>query len=152
MELLVLCLTSFAVCAAGALIPFINTEVYLLGAAALTPRPMWAPLVLAGTVGAMAGKVLLYQAGRGVVKLPGGRVKRGLDVVQARMSRTPRAARLIYLASAAAGVPPFYLTTLAAGAIEMNFAFFLAAGFAGRLLRFGVLVMLPDVARHVFGG
>jgi membrane protein YqaA with SNARE-associated domain len=150
-QVLVLCLTSFAVCAAGALIPLINTEVYLIGAAALTPRALWVPLVLAGTVGAMAGKVLLYFAGRGVVRLPRGRVKAGLERVQARMEGRPRTAALLYLASATAGVPPFYLTTIAAGAVEMNFAFFLIAGFAGRLLRFGVVVMIPDLASRIFG-
>src|SRR5215218_1825428 len=85
-EYLLLCLTSFAVCGAGALIPFLNTEVYLIGASAMAPRALWVPLVLSGTVGAMAGKVLLYYAGRGAVKLPRqGRMQRGLASMQTRM-------------------------------------------------------------------
>lgn len=145
LELLLLCLTSFAICGAGALLPFVNTEIYLIGASALLPRPMWIPLVVAGSVGAMAGKVLLYLGGRGVVKLPRGRVQRGLESMQARMEARPHVGKAIYAVSAVTGLPPFYLTTIAAGAVEMNFAFFLVVGLAGRLIRFGAVVALPHM-------
>lgn len=145
-DYLLLCLTSFAVCGLGALIPFLNTEVYLIGAAALTPRELWPPLVVAGTVGAMAGKVLLYFAGRGVVRLPGGRVKRGLAAMQARMEARPAAGMALYAVSSLVGIPPFYVTTVAAGAVGMNFTFFLVIGFVGRLVRFAAVVALPGMA------
>lgn len=152
MEYLLLCLTSFAVCGAGALLPFINTEIYLVGASALMPRAMWVPLVVAGSVGAMAGKVLLYFAGRGVVKLPGGRMQRGLARMQARMEARPATGKLLYTVSAVTGLPPFYVTTIAAGAVRMNFVFFLLVGLAGRLIRFGAFVALPHLAQGWFGG
>jgi membrane protein YqaA with SNARE-associated domain len=148
---LVLCLTSFAVCGIGALLPFVNTELYLMGAAALAPRALWPPLVVAGTVGAMAGKVLLYFAGRGVVKLPGGRVQRGLAKTQARMEERPAVGMALYAVSAVVGLPPFYVTTVAAGAVGMNFVYFLVVGFFGRLLRFAVVVALPQLARGWLG-
>ena len=151
MEILLLCLTSFAVCGLGALLPFVNTEVYLIGAAALAPRAMWVPLVLSGTVGAMAGKILLYYAGKGVVKLPGGRVKAGVEKMQAKMEARPTAGKVIYAASAFAGIPPFYVTTVAAGAVGMNFTFFLVAGFIGRLARFAAVVAIPAVAKGAMG-
>lgn len=152
MEYLLLCLTSFAICGAGALIPFLNTEVYLIGASALAPRALWAPLVIAGTAGAMAGKVLLYFAGRGVVKLPGGRVQRGMEAMQARMEARPTAGKLLYAVSALVGLPPFYVTTFAAGAVRMNFVFFLVVGFVGRLIRFAIVVALPQLAKSGIGG
>jgi membrane protein YqaA with SNARE-associated domain len=151
-EYVLLCLTSFAICGAGALIPFLNTELYLIGASALTPRELWAPLVIAGTVGAMAGKVVLYYAGRGVVRLPGGRVKAGIASMQARMEAHPAAGMALYAASAVAGLPPFYVTTVAAGAVRMNFTFFLVVGFLGRLVRFALVVALPQVAKGLLGG
>jgi membrane protein YqaA with SNARE-associated domain len=147
-----ICLTSFAVCGAGALIPFLNSEVYLIGASALMPRPLWIPLVISGTVGAMAGKVVLYYAGRGVVRLPSGKMRNGLEAMQQRMEARPGAGKLLYIASATAGLPPFYLTSIAAGAVRMNFAFFLVAGFLGRLLRFAVVVALPQLARGTLFG
>ncbi|HET7231168.1 MAG TPA: VTT domain-containing protein [Longimicrobium sp.] len=152
MEYFLLCLTSFAICGAGALVPFLNTELYLIGASALMPRPLWAPLVIAGTVGAMAGKVLLYYAGRGVVKLPRGRMQQGLEKMQLRMEEKPAAGKLLYAASAFAGIPPFYVTTVAAGAVGMNFMFFLVVGFLGRLIRFALVVALPQMAKAGWHG
>ena len=147
MTYLILCLTSFAVCGLGALLPFVNTEIYLIGAAALAPRALWAPLVVSGSLGAMAGKVLLYYAGRGVVKLPGGRVKKGLESMQTRMEERPHLGKALYAVSAVVGLPPFYVTTVAAGAVRMNFAYFLTVGFIGRLIRFAAVVALPGAAR-----
>jgi membrane protein YqaA with SNARE-associated domain len=142
---LLLCLSSFAICGAGALLPFVNTEIYLIGASALMPRAMWVPLVIAGSLGAMAGKVVLYLAGRGVVKLPKGRVQRGISAMQAKMEERPKTGKLLYAVSAVVGLPPFYVTTIAAGAVEMNFLFFLLAGLAGRIIRFAFVVALPHM-------
>jgi membrane protein YqaA with SNARE-associated domain len=50
-------------------------------------------------------------------------------------------------ASAFSGWPPFYLVSLAAGTLRQPFAPFFAAGFAGRFLRFGLLVLLPQAVR-----
>lgn len=152
MEYLLLCLTSFAICGAGALVPFLNTELYLIGASAIAPRALWVPLVVAGTAGAMAGKVLLYFAGRGVVKLPAGRMQAGLQKMQTRMEEKPLAGKLLYAVSAVVGFPPFYVTTVAAGAVEMNFVFFLVVGFLGRLVRFAAVVALPQLAKAGLGG
>ena len=44
------------------------------------------------------------------------------------------------------GVPPFYLTVLAAGAMMIRFPAFLAIGSAGRLVRFAVIVALTWIA------
>jgi membrane protein YqaA with SNARE-associated domain len=150
-EYALLCLTSFAICGLGALLPFVNTEVYLIGAAALMPRTLWPPLVIAGTVGAMAGKVLLYYAARGLVKLPWQRAQKGLAAMQARMEERPTAGKLLYSVSALVGLPPFYVTTLAAGAVGMNFMFFLVVGFIGRLIRFALVVALPQYAKGWWG-
>jgi membrane protein YqaA with SNARE-associated domain len=151
LEYALLCLTSFAICGLGALLPFVNTEVYLIGAAALVPRALWPPLVVAGTVGAMAGKVLLYYAGRGMVKLPWRRAQRGLASMQERMEARPTVGKLLYSVSAVVGLPPFYVTTLAAGAVGMNFVFFLVVGFIGRLIRFAIVVALPGFAKGWWG-
>ena len=56
------------------------------------------------------------------------------------------------VASATAGIPPYYVMTLAAGAIRMDLTFFLVVGFIGRLLRFAFIVVLPQIARGTFFG
>jgi membrane protein YqaA with SNARE-associated domain len=60
--------------------------------------------------------------------------------------------KLLYAASAVVGIPPFYVTTVAAGAVGMNFAFFLVVGFIGRLIRFALVVALPQMAKAGLGG
>jgi membrane protein YqaA with SNARE-associated domain len=150
-EYILLCLTSFAICGLGALLPFVNTEVYLIGAATLMPKPLLVPLVVAGSVGAMAGKVLLYYGGRGLVKVPWQRAQKELAKMQARMEEKPAVGKLLYSVSAVVGLPPFYVTTLAAGAVKMNFTFFLVVGFIGRLIRFAAVVALPQYAKGWWG-
>lgn len=145
------CLATFGVSIVSALVPFVNIEIYLLGAAALAPRAMAVPLALSATVGAMVGKVVLYYAARGVVKLPGGRVQRGLAAAQAQLEARPRMGKLVYFASASVGLPPYYVMSLAAGAVGMNLPFFLVAGFVGRLARFVAIVLLPQAAEAVVG-
>jgi membrane protein YqaA with SNARE-associated domain len=43
------------------------------------------------------------------------------------------------------------VTTLAAGAVGMNFTFFLVVGFIGRLIRFAAVVALPGLAKGLWG-
>ena len=57
---------------------------------------------------------------------------------------SPEAAPLIGV-SALTGLPPFYLVSIAAPALGVRFGTFLAMGLAGRLLRFAVLVALPQL-------
>ena len=45
----------------------------------------------------------------------------------------------LVFASAATGVPPFYGTSLASGAVGMRLSPFITAGSLGRFLRFGAL-------------
>jgi membrane protein YqaA with SNARE-associated domain len=151
MSLLLLCLATFAVSIVSALIPVVNIEIYLLGAAALAPRAMAVPLALSATVGAMIGKVVLYYTARGAVRLPGERLRRGLAAAQAQLEARPRMGKLVYFASATVGLPPYYVMSLAAGACGMNLPFFLVAGFIGRLVRFTAIVLLPQVAERFVG-
>jgi membrane protein YqaA with SNARE-associated domain len=59
------------------------------------------------------------------------------------MTRWEQKPYFVYAASASLGLPPLYLTTFAAGAMKINFTLFCLIGFAGRLLRFAVLVSIP---------
>jgi membrane protein YqaA with SNARE-associated domain len=71
--------------------------------------------------------------------------------MQARMEAKPTAGKVLYSVSAVVGLPPFYVTTLAAGAVGMNFTFFLVVGFIGRLIRFAAVVALPGLAKGLWG-
>ena len=144
-------LTTFAICVLGSLIPFVNTEIYLLSAVALSPKSYVLPLVIAATVGQTVGKIAMYYVGLGVLKLPAGRVQRGLEAMQAKMEARPVWGKLIFFCSSLVGLPPLYVTAIAAGAVRMNIVFFVLACLVGRFIHFAVVAMVPDLWNRLFG-
>lgn len=149
MSLLAVWLTTFGVAVASAVIPVINIEIYLLGASALAPREMVIPLIVAGTLGQVIGKIALYYAGTGALKIPGKRLQAALQKMNTQMQERPRMGNALVFVSATAGLPPYYLVTLAAGAAKMNLPMFLAVSLVGRLIRFAIVVAVPQMAREV---
>jgi membrane protein YqaA with SNARE-associated domain len=143
--------TTFAVCILGSLVPFVNTEIYLLSAVALSPKPFVLPLVIAATAGQTVGKIAMYYVGLGVLKLPAGRVQRGLEATQARMEARPTWGKVLFFSSALVGVPPLYVMAIAAGAVRMNIVFFMVACTVGRFLHFAAVAMVPDLWNRLFG-
>lgn len=151
MTLLLAWLTTFAVGVGGAVIPLINCEVYLLGAVALAPKHFTVPLVIAVALGQTAGKILMYYAGEGVLRLPIRHVQKGLEAMQAKMTERPAWGKAVFFASAVFSVPPLYVTALAAGAVRMNLVFFVVACGVGRLLHFAGVALLPEIWHRVAG-
>lgn len=150
MTLVIAWLTTFAVCVLGSLVPFVNTEIYLLSAVALSPRSFLLPLVIAAAAGQTVGKIAMYYVGRGVLKLPAGRVQRGLEATQARLEARPMMGKLLFFCSSLVGVPPLYVMAIAAGAVRMNIVFFIVACAVGRFLHFAVVALVPDLWNHLF--
>ena len=144
-------LTTFGVSALSAVIPLVNTEIYLLGASALAPRELAIPLIVAATLGQMAGKSLMYFAGVGALRLPGERLRRMVAQVEQRYQRAGAGGATlgggIILASAVIGLPPFYVVSIACGLFRIPFAQFLVLGLIGRLVRFSVIVLAPQLVK-----
>lgn len=144
-------LTTFGVCALSAVIPLVNAEIYLLGASALAPRELAIPLIVAATLGQMAGKSLMYFAGAGAVHLPGERLQRMVAQVEQRYQRAGAGGATlgkgIILVSAMVGLPPFYVVSIACGLFRIPFAQFLVLGLLGRLVHFGVIVLVPQLVK-----
>ncbi|HEX6041391.1 YqaA family protein [Longimicrobium sp.] len=149
MSLLAVWLTTFGVAVLSAVIPLINIEIYLLGASALAPREMVIPLVIAGTLGQVIGKIALYYAGSGALKIPGKRLQAALQKMNTQMQERPRMGGALVFVSATLGLPPYYVVTLAAGAAKMNLPMFLGVSLIGRLIRFAIVVAVPQLAREV---
>jgi membrane protein YqaA with SNARE-associated domain len=127
----------------SSLVPLLNAELLLIGLAVASP-PAAPFLVVVMAAGQMVGKSVLF--------LGGGRLTR--STLQSRLARwrldgrTRRARVPLVGISAFTGLPPFYLVSIAAPALGVSFRTFLAVGLAGRLLRFGALVALPQVLAH----
>ncbi len=143
--------SGFGLSIVSAILPWVNAEVILLSLAALLRSPFdLAVLALLVTAGQMAGKCVVYWTGlqAGKMKIAqSGRVERW----RVRLcGRHLRAFGLVFLSSAV-GIPPLYLTTLAAGTVGMAFPRFLGAATAGRVIRFGALVFCPRLVMGVLG-
>lgn len=151
MSLLALWLTTLLVCIAGAIIPFINTEIYLLSVSAMSPRAFVGPLVVAATIGQMVGKVLMFYGGRGVVRIRNARVQRGVAALRARLESRPVLAKAVLFSSATVGLPPLYVMAVACGTIGMGIVSFVVIGSVGRLIHFAAVALLPQLAKAWLG-
>jgi membrane protein YqaA with SNARE-associated domain len=127
----------------SSLVPFVNAELLLIGLAVASPAaaPLLAVVMAAGQ---MIGKSILFLGGGRLTpaRLEAGLARWRLD------GRTRRVRAPLVGISAFTGLPPFYLVSIAAPALGVSFRTFLALGLAGRLLRFGALVALPQVIAH----
>lgn len=151
MSLLALWITTLGVCLLGAIVPFVNTEIYLVTVAALAPRGFVAPLVVAATLGQMIGKVAMFYAGRGVGRVRSERVQRGVAKLRERLGGRPWAAKLVLFGSATVGLPPLYVMAVACGTLGMGVVSFFLIGSAGRLIHFAVVALLPRYAGLLIG-
>ena len=141
----------------SALVPVVNAELYLLAIVATASPVAGVGAVLGLAVGQVAGKVCLFLAarrggaagrrwrGRHAPAAPGRepaawrrRLPRwtlgGLGV----LDRGLPAAGVLFT-SAAVGMPPLAVTTVAAGVRRTPASLFVACALSGRLVRFGVL-------------
>jgi membrane protein YqaA with SNARE-associated domain len=141
----------FGLAIASAVFPWVNAEIIVLSLPALTPsKSALLVLVLAATAGQMTGKCAVYWAGRKGNRALGSRAGAVLLKWRDRLEARPSKAAGLILLSSVTGLPPFYVVTLIAGALKMNFSMFVAMGTVGRLLRFGALVTLPHLALSLF--
>jgi membrane protein YqaA with SNARE-associated domain len=144
-------LATFVWCMTSGVFPIVNAEIFLVGVAAVTPSSRLWVLVVLATAGQMIAKSFMYLVGRGVFRLPLGKGKLNLEAARERVARWRNKDLLVFV-SAASGLPPFYLTSIAAGTLRFPFARFFGFGLAGRVVRFSLLVAVPPVGRWIVGG
>ncbi|MEW1586459.1 VTT domain-containing protein [Micromonospora vinacea] len=139
---------------ASALVPVVNTEAYAVLAGQRGGHALVAVVALA--LGQTAGKLLLFEsARRGSGRLAQRVAKRGesgraaaraarwTEPIRRWLSRR-RTALPTVLASAAVGVPPLAVVSLAAGTAGIRRWEFAGACLSGRVIRFALL-LLPAV-------
>jgi membrane protein YqaA with SNARE-associated domain len=139
---------TFVVSIIAGLVPLVNTELFLAALVRFgVERSSQLPgIVVAAATGQMVAKIGLYYAGMGLLELPRGRYKAKIEVVRQKLERWKTQPYLIYAVSSVLGVPPLYLTVLAAGALKIRLPAFLVIGLAGRLVRFAVVVAITWAA------
>ena len=66
---------SFVVGFVSGLVPFVNSEVYLVAVSPMVTRPALAPIALLSAAGQMVAKTIIFYAGRGVFKINMGKLE-----------------------------------------------------------------------------
>ena len=127
-----------ATVAVGGILPWINAEVVVAGAALLTPRSGLLPLVLACSAAQMSAKAVLYGVIRWVPERMPARARGLASRVEPFRERRALLVVAIFSGSAIA-IPPFYLVTLACGMLRVPFALFAIAGLGGTISRYAFL-------------
>jgi membrane protein YqaA with SNARE-associated domain len=141
-------LGTFLYCIGSAVIPVMHAEAYLIAASSLTPPALSWAMVIAATAGQMVGKVAMYWAGRGALRIPGERWRRRVEAVHARYEGHKGVGNGLIFVSSATGLPPFYVISIAAGMLRVPLVSFVIFGSAGRFLRFAVAVFLPQLIKQ----
>ena len=124
---------------ASGLIPVINSELLVVGAAVLLPPGAALLVAIVAATGQMLAKLGLYGAARWAPAYLPERAKKKLATAGGKLQKNGAAVYLLLLVSASAGWPPFYGISLLAGALRINFAAFASLGLVGRFVRFGIL-------------
>jgi len=125
-------------CVVAALLPWANAEAAIVGATLLLPREALPLLVLGAAAAQVTAKSAVYGLARWAPDRMPARARATLARVHT-LARRRSALTVTVLASSALGVPPFYLVALACGAAAAPLGAFVAAAFAGMVLRYGVL-------------
>ena len=137
----------FGLSVVSALVPWVNGEALLLSfALCARTRFALAGLVVLASLGQMVGKCILYWGGRSSLRLENGRVAELTASWKKRLAASPSQASAVVFVSSALGIPPFYVITLLAGALHIRFGRFVGIGLCGRVVRFGLLVLIPRLA------
>ncbi|MEV0067702.1 MULTISPECIES: hypothetical protein [unclassified Amycolatopsis] len=163
-------LVTLGVAFGSAIVPVVNAELFVVGLCASQHDVHWLWLGAAVAVGQIAGKLLYYLAARGSIRLPPflhdrlhNRLHRErlpsarrdrwhrrtkvlrakIEALRERCQRHPHWMAGTYGVSSLIGLPPFMATSVLAGMVRMRLVTFLAAGLAGRWVRFSLLAASP---------
>ncbi|GAB4565893.1 MAG: membrane protein [Haliangiales bacterium] len=135
---------SYVVALLSGLLPLVNIELFLIGVVTLAPDSYsLVPLVAITTAGQMTAKIVMYWAGRGVLKISVGKYRAAMDKWKHRFESSEPRMWLFVFTSAAVGLPPFFIISILAGTFRIHFWRFLAVGYLGRALRFALFVAFP---------
>lgn len=137
---------SFLIAIISAVVPWVNAELLMLSIVPLADTsPLLTLFVALVTAGQMTGKSIMYWVSRRATRPRAARLQQTIDGWRERLCSHPGSALGVIFASAITGLPPFYVVSVAAGALKVGFGRFLAVGTAGRLLHFAIVAFAPQL-------
>ena len=138
---------TFLFSVASALLPILNVEAYLAAVALKAHNLTDWQLAAVGGLGQSVGKIFWYVAGRESLRIKRVRQKMETEKWQAsyekwhqRIVGRPVLAGTISFGSAVTGFPPLAVIAVLAGTLRMNFTLFMVTVFAGRTIRFWLVL------------
>ncbi len=143
-------LTAFGLGLFFGAIPAGASELLAIAAGAVTPHSMVAPLLLVLTLGHVLGKLLWYWFGTLGPRIEHPRAKAWIAKANRFTELHPALGVGTLFSSSVASLPPFHMTVIAAGVVHTPLSVFIATSFAGRLIRFGLVALMPGLLRFVF--
>lgn len=108
-------------------------------AAGAVPSITGIAVIVAFTLGHVAGKGLWYWAGTQERRITRPSLRRWIDRAHALAAQHPTMSLGVTFTSAAVSLPPFHLIAISAGIVRTPPLPFFLVAFAGRLLRFGLI-------------
>jgi membrane protein YqaA with SNARE-associated domain len=125
--------------AVSGVVPFINAELLVAGVVVAAPQVGIPAIALVSAVGQMITKTALFLAARCAPHRLTGKGRVALDRAASTVAARGGAVSTLVFTSALTGLPPFFGTSLAAGALGMRLRSFVASGGVGRIVRFAVI-------------
>ena len=114
-------------------------ELTALGAAAVESPSLRIAVVVAFTLGHVAGKGLWYWAGTQERRITRPSLRRWIDRAHTMAAQHPTLSLGVTFSSAAVSLPPFHLAAITAGIVRTPVVPFFVVAFLGRLLRFSLI-------------
>jgi len=138
----------FGLSIASALLPWLNGEAVVISFAVLMRSPLdLVLLTMVAAAGQVLGKCLLYRLAVGARQLSACGNGRFIGWLERLRQGRVRPMAVVFVSSLV-GIPPLYLTTIAAGAAGMRFSWFLGAVTSGRIIRFAAVAFAPGLVIH----
>lgn len=145
--MLALLATTVGVAIVSAIFPIVNLEAYMALAGALALKAGLWPISAAAAAGQTAGKLCWYTVGRssmqwGVIqrRMQTPRWQRQYAMMRAQTDKRSWAGMAMLFASAIVGLPPLAIMAVISGQLHFNRWWFCVTTFAGRTLRFAVVL------------
>ena len=144
--------SAFVASVVSGFIPFVNAEVVVAGAAVAAPPGYMIPVIVVCSVGQMLAKVALNAGMRWLPERLPAKATERLDRASEKVKNLEQAGLTLVLISAVVGLPPFYLISLAAGAMKLSLTGFIVTGTVGRGVRFAIIAYGAVAAGDALAG
>ncbi len=134
---------------AGGLIPVLSIELLLLLIAPFLHSNKIIIVVTIASVGQILPKIIVFYTGMGASTFIKEEWKKRITDLKEKIKNFKYGTDAFVFLSSFTGFPPFYLVSIAAGAVRYRVENFIIFGGIGRFLRFLLILLFPKVLKDI---